>query len=101
MLLRINEEPISIDNDYKNKVVKENSEFYIINVRDKSNIEFSFKLTQTPFDRFEIPFKVELTSRELKNKDERGKLYRFNCHQNVLLNDNMSFKKDTNKLPDF
>ena len=63
VLLRLNELPVSIDKDYKTKVIKETDDLYIINVRDKTNLEFNVKLKQTPFDTFSIPFKVELTSK--------------------------------------
>lgn len=77
ILLRINEEPLSIDDKYTSKVIKENDQFYIVNIRDKMTIEFSVKLLCTPFDRFTIPLKIELTSKECN-----GVLYRFNCHLN-------------------
>ena len=65
ILLRINEEPFSIDQNYNNKVVKDNDNFYIVNIRDKLTIDFNVKLLSTPFDRFTIPLKIELTSKEV------------------------------------
>ena len=44
ILLRLNETPICIDNDYKTKVIKETDDLYIINIRDKTNLEFNVKL---------------------------------------------------------
>lgn len=64
LLLRFNEDPICIDGDYKNKVIKEKPDLYTVNIRDKITLEFSEKLKTTPFDRFTIPFKVELTSKQ-------------------------------------
>jgi hypothetical protein len=97
ILLRFNDEPISIDRDYKNKVIKETEDFYIINIRDKAKLEFFVKLLETPFDRFQIPFKIELTS-----KEQEGILYRFNCHLNeVVKTSNLTYKDNPNKLPDF
>jgi len=34
IFIRFNEVPFTIDEDYKNKVFKENSELYILNIRD-------------------------------------------------------------------
>lgn len=96
ILLRLNDAPYSIDKEYKNKVIKETKDLYIINIRDKIMLEFNVKLKQTPFDNFTIPFKVELTSKQNDNI-----LYRFNCHLNQN-NDNVDFKGDNPcNLPDF
>lgn len=97
ILLRFNDMPYAIDVDSNNKVIKETPHFYVINIRDKTTLEFYAHLDQTPFDRFSIPFKVEMTS-----KSSSGTLYRFNCHINDKdHNSNISYKDDPNKLHDF
>jgi len=65
LMVRINESPLFIGYEYRNKVVKENNDFYIINIRDETTIEFHCELLQTPFDNFSVPFVVELTSRDV------------------------------------
>jgi hypothetical protein len=77
--LRINEVPLNIGNGYQNRVVKETDTLYIMTIRDIVKIDFNVSLTQTPFDQFQIPLKIELTSQE-----QDGVLYRFNFHLNEV-----------------
>jgi hypothetical protein len=63
LLLRLNESPISIDKDYKYKVVKNTDDLLILTVRDEIVLGFKAKLKSTPFDYFTIPCKVELSSK--------------------------------------
>ena len=37
----MNEAPVSIDESYQNKVVKNDDELYILTIRDKINLDFA------------------------------------------------------------
>jgi len=55
-ILRINDDPISIDKDYKNQVKKLEREdgqgFFEVTIRDHIRVEFNVMLTRSPFDKF-------------------------------------------------
>lgn len=97
LLLRVNDEPLSIDSEYRNKVVKENRNLYIITIRDKIKIDFYEELLVTPFDKFQIVFKVDLTSKVMQNL-----AYSFNCLINLIdERSNLTIKKEANMIAGF
>jgi len=98
ILLRLNEEPLSIDKDYKNVTPpKDGEDVYVITIRDQFKIKFLAELLYTPFDRFALPFKVELSSKKIENYS-----YSFNCLINLIdSTSNLSIKSEANLLAGF
>ncbi len=53
ILLRLNEVPLSIDKEYKNKTPpKDGDDLFVFTIRDQFTIKFLAELNKTPFDRF-------------------------------------------------
>ena len=69
----------------------------MIVLRKEMRINFKVHLAQTPFDSFEIPFEVEISS----NKSRLGTRYAFSCYRNYEKSINLTITEKENYLHDF
>lgn len=76
-------------------------DLFVFTYRFVRDIPFDVQLKNTPFDEFDIPIEIELTSTYVKVQENQTIKYRFNVHDHKEPTISFSFKDKADGLPQF